>query len=186
MSKFVQNRFSGISPVHDVKNNHVIVNSIIEIPKGSIQKYEWDYEFNMYVLDRTLPSTLPYPMSYGMIPNTLADDGDNLDVCVYATEPINRDTIVRLKIVTALNMIDDGEIDYKLIGVLESNPNIDKYNEYTDLDQVVLEHTKNFFSLYKTRTNKKVEIKDWLSSSQCNDIIRESSAKYLKAATKYR
>ncbi len=151
------------------------VNGIIEISMGDIQKYEYNEHLDIYVLDRTLPSTMAYPMSYGFVPNTLADDGDCIDICVYSRFPILRDTLVELKIVTALELIDNGKMDYKFIGVPTSNPNIDNYNSVNDLDPIVLGHTKNFFSLYKSKQkNNNVIVKDWISLEDSMDILVSS------------
>ena len=151
------------------------VNGIIEISMGDIQKYEYNEQLDVYVLDRTLPSTMTYPMSYGFVPNTLGGDGDCIDICVYSRFPILRDTLVELKIVTALELIDNGKMDYKFIGIPTSNPNLDNYNTVKDLDPIVLGHTKNFFSLYKSKQkNNDVIVKDWLSLEDSMDILVSS------------
>lgn len=156
-------------------------NCIVEIPKGTIQKYEYDEELDIFVLDRTLPSTLPYPMSYGFIPQTVGGDADPLDVCIYASETIERETLVRFKPVTALKMIDNGFPDYKIIGIPAGNPNIDKYNDVKDLDQIVIEHTENFFLLYKKRHRNpvNVEINGWTTKEETEEIIKSAWVNYL-------
>ena len=160
--------------IHPIKKNGN-VNAIVEIPMGEIQKYEYNEELDIYVLDRTLPSTLPYPMSYCFIPNTLGDDGDALDMCIYSRFPIMRDTLVEVKVITALDLIDNGKKDYKFIGVPVSNPNIDKYNSIEDLDSIVLNHTKNFFSLYKSKQkNNNVVVGDWISLENAMEILVQS------------
>jgi inorganic pyrophosphatase len=168
----MSSRYKNIYPL--TKDN--MANAIIEIPMGDIQKYEYNEDLDIYVLDRTLPSTMPYPMSYGFFPNTRGGDGDCLDVCIYSRFPIARDTMVEVKVITALELIDNGKMDYKYIGVPTSNPNLSKYNSVEDLDQLVLNHTKNFFSLYKSKQkNSDVVVKDWISYEKAMDILAESS-----------
>ena len=163
-------------PPKPINSPHNIFNCIVEIPKGSTQKYEYNFEYDVFELDRTLPSSLYYPMSYGFIPNTLAEDGDALDVCIYSIHPIDRETLVQVKIVGALWMKDAGEMDYKLIGVPHFHPKIETFGNITDLDPTSLEITKTFFKIYKQNTKKhdQVEVGDWLWHDETLLIIQKA------------
>ena len=126
------------------KNAPQVVNAIVEIPKDSNAKYEYNPDLNMFVLDRCLISSMRYPASYGFIPQTLSDDGDPLDILVYNTVPIITGTLVECRIVGGLLTIDNGVVDYKVLGIPMYNPN--KYEDITDIDEVFLDVTADFFT----------------------------------------
>lgn len=149
-----------------------IVNAIIEIPKGTTAKYEYDDELNVFRLDRCLASAMVYPASYGFIPSTLADDGDALDVVVYNATPIDRGTLVECQVVGALDMTDDEDKDYKILAVPTSH--VREYNALKDIDPMFLNVASNFFQHYKDLEGKDVCIYGWLEKSQALDIVRES------------
>ena len=94
-----------------------IVNSVIEIEAGSKNKYEYDGDLGVFMYDRCLNSAMVYPASYGFIPGTLCEDGDPLDVLVVSPEPIKRATVVETKVLGYLDMDDEGDKDYKIVGV---------------------------------------------------------------------
>ena len=106
-------------PIHQKSPN--IANAIVEIPKGTSVKYEYDKDLGVFKYDRSLTSAMTYPCSYGYIPNTLGEDGDPLDFLVYNATPIDRATLVECKVIAVLDMEDDGEKDYKILGVPTSH-----------------------------------------------------------------
>ena len=125
------------------------VDVIIEIPTGSRNKYEYDHERHVIRLDRRLFTATTYPADYGFVPETLAGDGDPLDVLVLVTDPTFPGCLVRVRILGVFFMRDEAGIDAKLIGVLEHDP---QWDEAADIDDVPL-HLRNeiahFFSIYK-------------------------------------
>ena len=110
-----------------------------------------------------------YPANYGFIPSTLADDDDPLDILIYNTIPIDRGVLVDCLVVGVLDMEDDGDKDYKILGAPVSH--IKEYNELGDIDSLFLKVTQNFFAHYKDLNNKMVKIFDWHPKEIAYDII---------------
>lgn len=158
-------------PTH--KQSPEVVNAVVEIPKGTSTKYEYDYELEIFRLDRCLTSAMVYPANYGFIPGTLGADGDPLDILVYANAPIMRTTLVECTVIGALDMIDDGAKDYKILGVPTSA--IKKKTDIHQVSKLFLDVTKNFFQHYKDLSNKKVLVHDWLDREAALQIIREDT-----------
>lgn len=153
-----------------------IVDAVIEIPKGSSAKYEYDPQ-GFFRYDRSLTSAMVYPANYGFIPSTIADDGDALDILVYNRMPIQRGSVVECKVVGVLDMEDEGSTvgihkDYKILGVPTSH--IRQYNSLADIDQLFLDISKNFFLHYKELNNKKVQVFNWHEKEKAFEIINES------------
>lgn len=157
-----------------------LFNCIIEIPKGTNQKYEYNERYDIFQLNRTLPSTLTYPMSYGFIPGTLADDEDPIDICVYGTHPIDRGVLVECGIVGALWLKDKGKMDYKIIVIPRFHSKFKKFKDITDLDPVDLSHTKNFFEIYKL-DKKEVVVKHWMNKKQATQMVHKSMLNFQRA-----
>jgi inorganic pyrophosphatase len=157
-----------------------LFNCIIEIPKGTNQKYEYNEKYNVFQLNRTLPSTLVYPMSYGFIPGTLADDEDPIDICVYGTHPIAMGVLVECGIVGALWLKDKGKMDYKIIVIPRFHAKFKKFSDISDLDPVDLSHTKNFFEIYKL-DKKEVVVKNWMNKKQATEMVQKSILSFERA-----
>ena len=128
-----------------------IVNVVIEIPFRSRNKYE--ISNGKVKLDRVLYSAMGYPCEYGMIENTLAKDGDPLDILVIATEASYPGCIVPARIIGYLDMVDNGKEDYKLISVVACDPRYDDIKSLDDISSFTLEEIKNFFENYKKLEN---------------------------------
>ena len=134
------------------------MNVIVEIPKGSKNKYEIDKETGLIALDRPMHTAQDYPFDYGFVPQTLWDDGDALDVLVLATYPLALGVLVRVRPVAIMNMIDGGENDEKIIGVPVSDPRWDHVKDLADINKHTLKEIEHFFGTYKNLQNKKVQI----------------------------
>ena len=144
-----------------MKSNNNILNVIIEIPKNSCVKYEYDRFSNKIIVDRVLYGSNFYPQNYGFIPKTLDYDGDELDCLVISNQPLYPGCIVPTKIIGAMEMIDDGDKDTKLIGVISCDPRFENINSFNDLAKNYLLEIKDFFQNYKNLQNKKVIIKNF-------------------------
>ena len=154
-----------------------IVNSVIEIPRDTNQKYEYDLEIQAFRLDRILKSAMRYPANYGFIPSTLGEDGDPLDIMTYNWTPIQTATIVRCHIIGVLEMEDDGDMDWKIMG----RPTFSYKKNVIDIHNInesFLDMTKNFFQHYKDLEGKSVKIGDWLPRDKAIDIVKESIQRY--------
>lgn len=154
-------------PIH--KDSPRTVNAIIEIPKGTSNKYEYDPKLELFKLDRCLTSAMVYPANYGFIPNTLADDGDPLDVLLYTQGVIQRGTLVECVVIGALDMEDDGDKDYKIVA--RPVASFDMPKDINELRQDFMQITKNFFEHYKDLDRKKVICHGWLDKQATHEII---------------
>jgi inorganic pyrophosphatase len=157
----------------------MIIDAIIEIPKNSKNKYEYDKEFNLMRLDRVLyDDAYSYPFEYGFVPNTLDDDGDPLDILVLATYPITFPIVLKVRVLTSLNMNDQGEEDTKLFAVVNNDPRLDIYQVKEDLPKNIFKEIEFFFSNYKKKENKKVILNGWNNIEKTGEIIKYCQDKY--------
>ncbi len=152
--------------------------TLIEIPMGSKNKYELDKETGRIVLDRVLYAAMMYPAEYGILENTLAPDGDALDVLVICSDPTFPGCVVPARVLGYLSMIDGGKIDYKIITVLDCDPRYDNINELEDLSPFVLKEIVNFFANYKVLQGITVEVGDYKGREEAFKIIEECRKAY--------
>src|SRR3954452_6965970 len=131
----------------------------VEIPKGSANKIEYNKIEKRFELDRVLSVAMIYPEEYGVIPETLAPDGDELDVICLTIEPTACGVYVPIRIIGVLKMVDKGEEDDKVLAVNAAEPRLNNLNSLTDISQAKLEEIAHFFLRYKELEKKKVEIK---------------------------
>lgn len=144
---------------HDVEaGNPKKFNTIVEIPKDSKLKYELDKKTGLLLLDRAMHSSVAYPGNYGMVPRTLWEDGDPLDVLIISDYPIHPLTLVKTRPIGVMRMIDDGESDDKIIGVVDDDPRYKEIKDVSNLAQHRVKEIKNFFETYKLLRNKDVKI----------------------------
>lgn len=155
-----------------------VVEAVIEIPYRSRNKYEIDPKTGRLHLDRVLYSAMGYPTEYGYLENTLAPDGDALDILVIGTEPTYPGCIVPARIIGYLVMIDGGNADYKLISVVDCDPRNDKINQLSDVSPFVLEEIKNFFQNYKFLQKVEVIVEDYHSKEEALELIKESRIRF--------
>src|SRR6476661_8358426 len=140
-------------PWHDTYVDDALVDRafpvVIEIPKGSKNKYELDKDTGLLRLDRVLYSAVFYPANYGFIPRTHADDGDPLDILVLMQEPVEPLTIVRARAIGGLRMVDDMGGDDKIIAVCVDDPAYSQYQSLDELPPHVIKELDRFFRDYK-------------------------------------
>jgi inorganic pyrophosphatase len=154
------------------------IEALIEIPSGSRNKYEYDHERGIFRLDRVLYSSVHYPTDYGFIPDTLADDGDPLDILVVMEEPTFPGCYVRARPVGTLVMTDEKGLDEKILAVPVDDPRFDGIEELDQLHPHWLREIENFFATYKTLQNKVVTIKGWESRQAAWEIIHRTQLQY--------
>ena len=135
-----------------------VVDALIEIPLGSRNKYEQDKQTGRIRLDRVLYAAMIYPAEYGVLEQTLAPDGDELDILVICTDPTFPGCTVPARVLGYLDMLDGGKLDYKLISVVDCDPRYASIHELSDLDPFVLKEISNFFANYKVLQGVKVEV----------------------------
>jgi inorganic pyrophosphatase len=150
------------------------VTVFIEIPKGSNVKYELDKKTGFIKVDRFLYTAMSYPFNYGFIPNTMAEDGDPIDVLVLSEYPVVPGVVVTSKIIGLLEMKDEAGIDTKLIAVptLKIDPHFGAYEDIQDVPKGLKDKIKHFFENYKTlEPGKWVEIKEWKGKKEATEVI---------------
>lgn len=134
------------------------MNVIIEIPKGSKNKYEIDKETGVIKLDRVMHSAQDYPFDYGFVPQTLWDDSDALDVVLLTTHPLAPGILVEARPIGIMHMIDGGEADEKIIAVPVGDPRFADMKDIKDANQHVLKEIAHFFATYKQIQKKEVTV----------------------------
>ena len=137
------------------------INVIIEIPRGSQNKYEIDKETGVIALDRVLHTAQTYPFDYGFVPQTHWDDGDALDVVVLTTVPLAPGILVRVRPVGILPMVDGGDKDEKVLAVPVGDPRFADVKNITDVNKHTLKEISHFFTTYKQIQKKEVTVGDW-------------------------
>src|SRR5918993_1805293 len=153
---------------------------VIEIPKGSKNKYELDKETGLLRLDRVLHSAVHYPADYGFIPRTYCDDGDPLDALVLSQEPVFPLTIVAARAVGVMRMRDEKGIDDKIVAVSVLDPAFADYRDKDQLPAHLLRELRRFFEDYKILEHKKVIVDDLLGPADAVRIITEALELYRK------
>lgn len=156
-----------------------VVDVIIEIPLKTKNKFEIDKKTNRIKLDRVLYSAMNYPAEYGYIENTLANDGDPLDILVISSEPTFPGCVVPARVIGYLKVIDNGYEDYKLISVVAVDPRYNDVNSLEDLSNFTLDEIKDFFKNYKTLQNIDVEVYDYHDKEKAIKLIEECKERYL-------
>ena len=154
------------------------MNVIIEINRGSKNKYEIDKETGLIALDRAMHTAQDYPFDYGFVPQTHWHDGDALDVLVLSTYPIDPGILVRVRPVGILEMIDDGDSDSKVIAVPVKDPRWDEVKDLDDVNKHTLKEIEHFFSTYKKIQNKVVETKGFGDKAKAIAAFNEGIALY--------
>ncbi|MDQ1284562.1 MAG: inorganic pyrophosphatase [Patescibacteria group bacterium] len=153
-------------------------NVIIEIPKGSKNKYEIDKKTGLIKLDRAMKTSQDYPFDYGFAPQTLWEDGDALDVIVLSTYPLATNILVEVRPVAVMHMIDGGEGDDKIIAVPVKDPRWEDTKDMADLNKHMLKEFKHFFETYKSIEDKKVEITGIEGKEAALEAVRKSVELY--------
>ncbi len=154
---------------------------LIEVPKGSRNKYEYDFELRKIRFDRALFSSMMYPANYGFAPETLSPDQDPLDVLVLSTEPIYPNVVVEVKPVAVFHMSDEKGIDPKLVCVPVSDPIWNKVHDLSDINTHLVHEIEHFFKVYKDLENKEVEVKGWADASAARTLYQNCRKEYAKA-----
>lgn len=149
------------------------VNAVVEIPKGSVNKYEYDVKLQVFRLDRTLFSPVHYPGDYGFIPGTLGLDGDPLDVLVLVEAASFPGCLIEVRPIGLLHMKDQGKNDEKVLAVADSDPLYREVNDYSQVFEHTVLEIENFFSIYKSLEGKKTDISGWDGAEAAHKLIVE-------------
>lgn len=172
-----------MNPWHDIKRERVLPEkfwAMIEISKGSKNKYELDKETGRLKLDRVLFTSTHYPQNYGFIPLTYSRDYDPLDVLVLGSEEILPMAFVECKPIGVLTMTDSGLADDKIIAVPLSDPFYNEYNDISDIPDHVMQEIKHFFQVYKTLEGKSTSVDEIKGREEAKKIIEDALDDYNK------
>ena len=162
-----------------MEQNHTTVDVVVEIPRGSRNKYEYDHDKDVFRLDRRLFSATVYPADYGFIPHTLAEDGDPLDAMALVSEPTFPGCRVRIRPIGAFLMKDRGESDHKILGVPLGDPIWRDARSLDDVPPHILRELEHFFSIYKDLEEAKTDTLGWIPLDQATAIIESALAAYV-------
>lgn len=167
-------------PWHDISfgdESPQIVQSIIEISRGSKAKYELDKESGLLKLDRVLHAAFYYPINYGFIPKTFAGDNDPLDILVLSQIDFEPLSIVTAKVIGVMRMIDKG-IDDKIIAVCQNDISVSHINSLEELPPHLMSEIKHFFEQYKKLEQTTVKVDEFYGKEKAYEIINESILDY--------
>lgn len=154
------------------------LNAIIEVPRGSANKYEIDKDTGLVTLDRVLYSSQVYPADYGFLPQTHWHDGDPVDVLVLSTHAFVPGSVIPVRPISVLRMIDDGDKDEKLICVPLKDPRFDHYHDLGDIGEHLQQEIANFFETYKLLQNKKVTVEGFENREAARQVVAEAISLY--------
>ena len=155
-----------------------VVNAVVEIPKGRRSKFELDKETGLFRLDRYLYSSSHYPGDYGFIPQTLAEDGDPLDILVMVNEPTFTGCLIEARVVGLFRMRDRGKNDYKVLSVPAKDPLFAELRELKDVPSHFLREVEHFFITYKQLEGTPTESDGWAPSEAAFEEVRSSVSRY--------
>lgn len=154
--------------------------SVVEIPKGSKNKYELDKEVGLIKLDRVLYTSTIYPANYGFIPRTYADDLDPLDVLILCSEPIETMTLVRCYPIGVMSMIDSGKYDEKIIAIPFGDPTYNGYKDISELPKHIFDEMCHFFSVYKSLENKNTAVDQVSGANRAIEVVQIAINNYMR------
>ena len=156
---------------------------LIEIPRGSRNKYEVDHESGLIRLDRTLFTATQYPADYGFVPDTLAEDGDPLDVLVLLDEPTFPGCHISVRPVGVFWMSDEAGPDAKILCVPAHDPRAKGYTDLADLPEFLLAEIEHFFAVYKdVEPDKSVETRGWEGAEAAARAVEDARARYARTS----
>ena len=159
-----------------------VINTVIEIPKWSTLKIEWNRELSIFELDRVEPSIFAKPVNYGFIPQTLDEDGDELDTLVLTNDPIPTGVYLKAKVIGVMRFVDDDEVDDKIICVPADDRNTDNaINDIEDLHDQWKKKLEHHFNHYKDlKKPGSTSVKSWGNAEEAKKIIKECQARWTK------
>ena len=160
------------------KTGELTLDVLIEIPKGSRNKYEYDFELKKIRFDRMLFSSMMYPADYGFIPKTLALDGDPLDVLVLGGEPTFPMCVMEVKPIGVFHMADEKGPDEKVICVPVSDPIWNNLNDLSDMNPHQIKEIEHFFQVYKDLEKKRVDVGGWGNAKEAYEIVDKCIQRY--------
>jgi inorganic pyrophosphatase len=155
------------------EKNPEMVNVVVEIPRGTYNKYEYDDGYDVLRLDRVLHSPFFYPVDYGFIPETVAEDGDHLDVLTITDSPTFPGCLIRVRPLAVLKMSDEKGRDNKILAVPQDHPHYRNVKSVKDIEPHILDEIIHFFTEYKRLERKIVKVDGWGTKQEALKAIKE-------------
>ncbi len=152
--------------------------AVIEIPKGGKQKYELDKATGMLRLDRILYTSTHYPANYGFIPRTLADDGDPLDVLVLCSEQLQPMCLVDCYPIGVFSMTDQSELDEKIIAIPFEDPQMNQWQDISELPRHIFSEIHHFFSVYKSLEHAETSLQEVQNALTARQVVEKCVQAY--------
>ena len=158
-----------------------IVSVVVEIPLDGVSKYEYDTTLHVFRLDRNLHSPVHYRGDYGFIPQTVAEDGDPLDVLILGDSPAFPGCVYSVRPIGLFEMLDQGVPDEKILAYATGNPRFNGIENYTEVIPHVLLEVEHFFSVYKDMEGKRTKVLGWRDRDAAQESIRSSHQRYFES-----
>jgi inorganic pyrophosphatase len=155
-------------------------NVVIEVPQGSKVKYELEKDTGLMMVDRVLYTSMVYPWNYGFIPQTLAEDEDPLDAIVLMQAPVEPMTLLEVRPIGILHMVDEGENDENIVCVLIDDPQFNSYTNVNELPDHIWKEMQHFFDNYKELEGKETSVHGVASPEEAKEYIQNSISRYKK------
>ncbi len=155
------------------------LNIVIEVTSNSRDKYEYKSEWETFVLDRIIPSSVIFPVEYGFVPQTWFEDGDPLDIMAMSFEPLEVGAIAKVRVIGALIIEDEKGIDPKILSVLVNDARFEGYKDISDVHKHELKEIEEFFETYKRlEPHKWTKIKGWKNAAEAMEIVENAIEEY--------
>jgi inorganic pyrophosphatase len=161
-----------------------VVRMVVEIPKDSSNKYEYDASLGLFRLSRALYSPMHYPGDYGFIPGTIAEDGEPLDVLCFVTSPSFSGCVSDVRPVAVLDMLDGDEVDHKVLDVPNRDPRYHEIQSLAEIDSHVQREIEHFFQIYKDLEGHPMRTRSWRDTKEAAEVISTSRRRYLDSSPK--
>jgi inorganic pyrophosphatase len=158
----------------------MVVDAVIEIPRNSRNKVEYDHEVGVFRVDRVLYTPVRYPGDYGFIPSTLSPDGDALDILVLVTEPTFTGCVIQVRPIGLLEMTDEAGGDEKILAVPETDPRFEEIHDLPDLPQHLLREAHHFFEIYKELEGKETAVLGWHDVQRAHATICDAVDRFAR------
>ena len=160
-----------------------LLNAVVEVVSGSRDKYEYHPDWETFVLDRIIPSSVVFPVEYGFVPQTWFDDGDPLDIMVLSYEPLEVGCIVKVRVIGALVIEDEKGEDPKILSALLNDARFEGYRDIADVHRHKLREIQEFFETYKRlEPHKWVRFKEWKNTEEARKIVNYAINRFKKLA----
>jgi inorganic pyrophosphatase len=157
----------------------IFLNMVIEVITGKRDKFEYDRQLEIFVLDRVIPSSVVFPVDYGFVPQTWADDGDPLDIMLMTYEPLEVGCLVKVRLIGALIIEDEKGVDAKMLSVPVNDARFDGIKDISDVHPHKLKEIQEFFETYKRlEPTKWVKFREWKNVTEAKEIVSRAIEKF--------